>query len=59
MIFYKSVRWICALFLAEIKEINDQIIPENIQKKFKENISYSILYIPNYLASAGWEIEKI
>ena len=33
------VRWICALLLAEIKEINDQIIPENIQKKFKENIS--------------------
>lgn len=33
------VRFICALLLAEIKETNDQTIPENIQKKFKENIS--------------------
>lgn len=33
------VRWICALLLAEIKDVNGQNIPENIQNKFKENIS--------------------
>ncbi len=39
------VRWICALLLAEIKEANEQKIPEEIQKKFKENISRPTLGI--------------
>ena len=41
----------CLKPIYEFKELNLQItILYDI---------YSILYIPNYLASAGWEIEKI
>jgi len=33
------VRWVCALLLAEIRYANDNHLPEDIQKKFKENIA--------------------